>query len=484
MGIFTEIIRAKREGARIGALREERRLDREQRERQLNFQRQKARKDQQKQAFQNDLKGIDYNLKMIDLDVSENMNKKAFSNVVGLLKRNSEYLGFDPSTIPEDLEFDPEKDKETSKKLQIMTQKVQKGEMNEVDWMLGLRDLVSTRTGKRAKGIEETGKELRKELFKDRDLTKFKLQAKAGGISEEQFVGEDPISQEQAETALEVGRKDERGFAPQRDLKYLPVGESKFQLMSVDKVSGKTIPVLKDGKPVIGTEKEVLIMEGKKAQSLIDPYETRFLSKLGESEGTRLTELKTTAVDSRQSLLILKKAEDLLNQGIYTGSAAKIRLTFNKLLQETGIKVGGRKAINTETYASMMGLQVGKVIRAFGAGTGLSDADREYAEGIAGGKITLTEGALRQLIGINRRLAQFNITEFNSQVNRAKTAFEERDYFQKVAFPGQGEVQQKQTKPFQGEPSESFEQRYESIKKESPNFTEEQIFQQLMDEDY
>jgi hypothetical protein len=140
------------------------------------------------------------------------------------------------------------------------------------------------------------------------------------------------------------------------------VGDDQFQYMSVDKVTSKTKPILKDGKPVVLTEKQVLIAEGKKAQSLINPYETRFLSELGESEGKRLTELKKSALDSVQSKRVIAEGRRLLEQGIYAGSAANVRKSLDKWLQEGNIFIGGRKAANTEAYASMMGLQVGKII--------------------------------------------------------------------------------------------------------------------------
>ena len=40
---------------------------------------------------------------------------------------------------------------------------------------------------------------------------------------------------------------------------------------------------------------------------------------------------------------------------------------------------------------------VGRLIKQFGAGTGLSDADRQYAEKMAGGKITLDVKALKDV---------------------------------------------------------------------------------------
>ena len=216
---------------------------------------------------------------------------------------------------------------------------------------------------------------------------------------------------------------------------YLPVADNKFQLMSVPTAGGEATPVLRDGKPVVLTEKQVLISEGKKAQSLINPYETKFLGKLGESESKRITELKTKAVDSVASKEIIGEARVLLDQGIYTGTAANIRKNFDKLLQEANIFIGGRKAANTEAYASMMGLQVGKIIKQFGAGTGLSDADREYAEKIVGGRVTLTEDAIRRLLDINERLADFTISEYNSQAARAKRDIEEKDYLRPIVVP-------------------------------------------------
>ena len=224
-------------------------------------------------------------------------------------------------------------------------------------------------------------------------------------------------------------------FAPQVSPRYLPVGEDKYQLEILDEVKGTTSPVLRQGKPVILTEKQILTAEGKKAQSIIDPFETRFLTKLGESEAVRLTELKKTALDAVNSKRVLAEGLRLVNQGIYTGSAANIKLSFDKWLQEAGINVGGRKATNTDTFASLMGLQVGKIIKAFGSGTGLSDADREYAEKIAGGRITLTGDAIRKLIDINNRLADFAIFEYNSQTERAKQQVNEKDYLQPIEVP-------------------------------------------------
>jgi hypothetical protein len=68
-----------------------------------------------------------------------------------------------------------------------------------------------------------------------------------------------------------------------------------------------------------------------------------------------------------------------------------------------------------------MAQNVGKIIKQFGAGTGLSDADRQYAEKMAGGKITLDVKALNKILDINERAARNVITRHNKDVAGIKT---------------------------------------------------------------
>jgi hypothetical protein len=68
-----------------------------------------------------------------------------------------------------------------------------------------------------------------------------------------------------------------------------------------------------------------------------------------------------------------------------------------------------------------MGANVGRIIKQFGAGTGLSNADREYAAKIAAGEIALTETALRRILDINDRAANRAIDLHNRNVKSIKT---------------------------------------------------------------
>ena len=72
----------------------------------------------------------------------------------------------------------------------------------------------------------------------------------------------------------------------------------------------------------------------------------------------------------------------------------------------------GDKFKNTRAFAASMGTQVGQVIQLFGAGTGLSDADRVYAMAIAGGDIEQDEDTIRELMRMQEIVYRSKITDF------------------------------------------------------------------------
>ena len=61
------------------------------------------------------------------------------------------------------------------------------------------------------------------------------------------------------------------------------------------------------------------------------------------------------------------------------------------------------------------------MIKQFGAGTGLSDADREFAKDMAGGRISLDAKAINRILDINERAARNVIARHNKDVKGIKT---------------------------------------------------------------
>jgi hypothetical protein len=150
--------------------------------------------------------------------------------------------------------------------------------------------------------------------------------------------------------------------------------------------------------------------------------EKAFESGLGAGQSKKILEDKTAALDASAILETNQVAKNLLKSGVITGTGANFFVGLNSALQQAGLDFGyADAASNSQAYVSAMGANVGRLIKQFGAGTGLSNADREYAEKMAGGQITLTESALRKIIDINDRAANRVIDLHNRNVKDIKT---------------------------------------------------------------
>lgn len=146
-------------------------------------------------------------------------------------------------------------------------------------------------------------------------------------------------------------------------------------------------------------------------------------TKLQDEQATQfaqeVTKQRETVGDALQLIENAKTAKRLIDDGMFTGSGADWRLSAAKLQdylvgadEETKQKIR-----NTEAFTANVGTSVAKIIKAFGAGTGLSDADREFAQKIAGGDITLSADSIRDIMEITE-LASYNaIRRYNALVS-------------------------------------------------------------------
>ena len=103
---------------------------------------------------------------------------------------------------------------------------------------------------------------------------------------------------------------------------------------------------------------------------------------------------------------------------VITGKLAKPELFLKSLARDLGVGEFPDVAA-TESYLATAGRQVGQVIRLFGSGTGLSDADREYAEKIAAGSIAMDKDALKRLVSMARTGIKGQVENFNRQIERS-----------------------------------------------------------------
>jgi len=150
---------------------------------------------------------------------------------------------------------------------------------------------------------------------------------------------------------------------------------------------------------------------------------------LSEKFGETIYKHSDDAVAAEGNLNIIGNQEKLLNDGMYTGIIAPWKVKAGKLLQEVGINFMENPAKNSEAYAAHSGKLVGQVIKDFGSGTGLSDADRIYAQKIAAGEISMSEGALRLLIEMNKRISYSKMARANDYIDRLSATGENPKMF-------------------------------------------------------
>jgi len=152
------------------------------------------------------------------------------------------------------------------------------------------------------------------------------------------------------------------------------------------------------------------------------PQEKAFEIGLGTGQSKQAIDSKIAALGAATIIETNQTGRNILNSGAITGTGANFFVGFNNALKQAGVDFGyADAAANSQAYAAAMGANVGQLIKQFGAGTGLSDADREFAMQMAGGKITLTEQALRKILDINDKAAGKVIDTHNRTYGGVKT---------------------------------------------------------------
>ena len=116
----------------------------------------------------------------------------------------------------------------------------------------------------------------------------------------------------------------------------------------------------------------------------------------------------------------VERMETLLNatgkEEIITGQFSTPELLLKSVGAELGFDFPD--VSTTKEYIATAGRQVGEVIKLFGSGTGLSDADRTYAERIAGGDINIPLDALKRIVAEAKKVSQMQLDNYNSRIER------------------------------------------------------------------
>lgn len=142
----------------------------------------------------------------------------------------------------------------------------------------------------------------------------------------------------------------------------------------------------------------------------LDDPEKAYKTRLQEKQADMDMEQQEFANDAVKILEENQIARGLLDEGIYTGTGATAYKEVAKFFNPSSEKVG-----RTEQFEAGRIVQSMKVLKQMGAGTGLSDADREAANKAVAGNIDLSEGGIRNILRIMDEMATEVISKYQTR---------------------------------------------------------------------
>lgn len=163
------------------------------------------------------------------------------------------------------------------------------------------------------------------------------------------------------------------------------------------------------GAPVVGTKSDPQIQG-----------DIAFAKESGQEGSKNLFAQRQLATDAVVSLQGIDEARKLLDAGMATGKFANFEVGLGATLNELGISYKQDAVENAQAFTAAQSKQVASIIKAFGAGTGLSDADREFAVKAAGGDITFNEKSIRRVLDINERASRNVLKRYKDLQGRIK----------------------------------------------------------------
>jgi tetratricopeptide (TPR) repeat protein len=136
-------------------------------------------------------------------------------------------------------------------------------------------------------------------------------------------------------------------------------------------------------------------------QQIVDTSQQVGREKMAEANVANFIKLAEKAEKALQNINIVDRQRAKLEGGMPTGILAGVELTLRRVGEALG-RPYDPEITNAETYISETATLVRQDIKDFGSGSGVSDADREYAIIEKGGDIRLQAEALLKILEIQR----------------------------------------------------------------------------------
>jgi hypothetical protein len=147
-------------------------------------------------------------------------------------------------------------------------------------------------------------------------------------------------------------------------------------------------------------------------QQIVDTSQQVGAEEMAKANVKEFVEFNEKAQNARDMVELIDRQTSRLEGGMPTGLAANVELNLRRFGELIGLPYDPA-VTNAETFISEAGKIVAEQIKDFGSGTGLSDADREYAQLIAAADIKGQQQSLLNLLKIRRKAMVDTLERFN-----------------------------------------------------------------------
>lgn len=129
-----------------------------------------------------------------------------------------------------------------------------------------------------------------------------------------------------------------------------------------------------------------------------------------------ILETSKAAEGAADTIRNLQTARSEFDAGAISGIQAPVELQLRKVLTAFGFN--DPRVSATEAFQARMAPVVLELVKGLGAGTSISNADREFAERAVGGALTLDNASIARLLDVTERMAREKLQRSNQRVSR------------------------------------------------------------------
>lgn len=165
----------------------------------------------------------------------------------------------------------------------------------------------------------------------------------------------------------------------------------------------------------------------------------KMIESLADESVKDIVSQRDKARMAKEKLSVLERQLSRLKGGMPTGIAANIEVGLSRVGQLLGFPYNPQLQ-NAQEYMMEVANLVKTEIKAFGSGTSITDADREYTQRMVGGDITQQAESLEAMLKIYRNAAMGTIDTYNGILEKTseKIGSENMGSFQPITLPEVG----------------------------------------------